>query len=107
MQVARSEPQASEVHRDRLTVPALAVLLAAIALAAAGPAYIPTHDGPQHVYAIHVANHLGDTERGWSDWFEIARPVTSLGFSALFGPLDTWPRPRMPASVSMWRKTHE
>jgi hypothetical protein len=75
---------------DRLSVPALAVLLAAIAFAAAGPAYIPTHDGPQHVYAVHVANHLGDAARGWSQWFEIARPVTSLGFAALFGPLDLW-----------------
>ena len=75
---------------DRLSVPVLGVLLAAIALAAAAPAYIPTHDGPQHVYAVHVANHLDDAARGWSDWFEIARPVTSLGFAALFGPLDLW-----------------
>src|SRR5262245_47908126 len=75
---------------DRLSVPALAVLLAAIAFAAAGPAYIPTHDGPQHIYAVHVANHLGDAARGWSQWFEIARPVTSLGFAAVFGPLDLW-----------------
>jgi len=75
---------------DRLSVPALGVLLVAIALAAAAPAYIPTHDGPQHVYAVHVANHLGDVARGWSGWFEIARPVTSLGFAALFGPLDLW-----------------
>jgi hypothetical protein len=75
---------------DRWSVPALGLLLAAIAFAAAGPAYVPTHDGPQHVYAVHVANHLGDAERGWSDWLEIARPVTSLGFAAIFGPLDLW-----------------
>jgi hypothetical protein len=90
MQASRSEPKASEAHENRPAACALAVLLAAIAITAAGPAYIPTHDGPQHVYALHVANHLADAARGWSDWFEIARPVTSLGFAALFAPLDLW-----------------
>jgi hypothetical protein len=90
MQASRSEPKASEAHEDRLAAPALALLLTAIALSAAVPSYIPTHDGPQHTYALHVANHLDDPARGWSDWFEIARPVTSLGFAALFGPLDLW-----------------
>ncbi len=90
MQAARTEPEASGGLEDRLAALALAVLLIAIGFAAAHPAYIPTHDGPQHVYAVHVANHLGDPARGWESWFEIARPVTSLGFAAVFGPLDLW-----------------
>src|SRR2546422_4898858 len=85
---AKTSRTGSEADEDRLAAPALALLLTAIALAAAGPAYIPTHDGPQHVYALHVANHLADPARGWGNWFEIARPVTSLGFAALFAPLD-------------------
>ena len=48
-------------REGRLAALALAALLAAIAFAAAQPAYSPTHDGPQHVYALHVANHLDVT----------------------------------------------
>src|SRR5882672_4024333 len=80
------------LRMDRMAAPALALLLTAIALSAALPSYIPTHDGPQHTYALHVANHLDDPARGWRDWFEIARPVTSRAFAALFGPLDVWLR---------------
>ena len=32
--------------------------------------------------------------------------LAAAATSALCGPLDTWPRPRIPSSVSMCRNTH-
>jgi hypothetical protein len=51
-------------------------------------AYLPTHDGPQHIFTIHVANHFDEPGTGWSRWLEPNTPVTSQGFTAIFGPLD-------------------
>jgi hypothetical protein len=68
---------------------ALLVALAVGALAALlGVDYLPTNDGPRHVFAVHAANHLEDVESGYASFFEPASPVTSLGFQTLFGPLE-------------------
>jgi hypothetical protein len=39
---------------------------------------------------VHVANHLGDAERGWSELARDRAPGDEPGFAALFGPLDLW-----------------
>ncbi len=71
---------------------AFALLLAAsvaIALAAIFAFdYLPTHDGPQHIYAIHAKQHLGDPGNGYARFLEAGRPLTAQGFAAIFGPFD-------------------
>jgi hypothetical protein len=64
------------------------LLLGFIAASVAGVAYLPTHDGPQHIFTIHVANHLDEPGTGWSRWLEPNMPLTNQGFTAIFGPLD-------------------
>lgn len=66
------------------------LLLAGLAVAVAYVPYLPTHDGPQHIFTVHAANHLDAPETGWSDWFDPHRPVSNYGFSAVFTPLDLW-----------------
>jgi hypothetical protein len=69
----------------------LLVALAAAALAALFLVdYLPTNDGPRHIFAIHAANHLDDVESGYGSFFEPSSPVTSLGFQTLFAPLESW-----------------
>jgi hypothetical protein len=65
-------------------------LLLMLAAAAAGPTYLPTHDGPQHVFASHAASHLDAPGTGWAQWLEPNLPPTSHGFAAVFEPLDAW-----------------
>ncbi|HEY5658558.1 MAG TPA: hypothetical protein VIY27_12290 [Myxococcota bacterium] len=67
-----------------------ALLLATVAYAVADVAYLPTHDGPQHIFTLHAANHLDDPETGWGRWLEPNTPLSSHGFSAIFSPLDLW-----------------
>jgi hypothetical protein len=69
----------------------LAALLGVAGLALAGTAgvdYLPTHDGPQHVYSLHAAARLGDAQAGFGRWLEPNLPVTNHGFALLFSPLD-------------------
>lgn len=50
--------------------------------------YLPTHDGPQHIFTIHAANHLEDAARGYGRFVEPRLPLTNQGFALFFGPLD-------------------
>jgi hypothetical protein len=83
-------------------------LLLLLAAATAGPAYLPTHDGPQHVFASHAANHLDAPGTGWALWLEPNLPPTSHGFAAVFEPLDAflpWPialRAALAVIVLVW-----
>jgi hypothetical protein len=67
-----------------------AALVVWIAFAVGNVAYLPTHDGPQHIYTIHAANHLDASGTGWSDWFEPNLPLSNYGFTVIFSPLDLW-----------------
>jgi hypothetical protein len=69
---------------------AAAALVASSAIAVASVAYLPTHDGPQHIFNIHAANHLDAAATGWGRWLEPNLPLSSYGFPAVFGPLDAW-----------------
>jgi len=64
------------------------LLLGFVVVSVAGVAYLPTHDGPQHIFTTHVANHFDEPGTGWSRWFEPNTPLSSQGFTAIFGPLD-------------------
>jgi hypothetical protein len=65
-----------------------ALLLLALAVSVASVPYLPTHDGPQHIFSIHAANHLDEPGTGWGDWFAPNWPVSNQGFTAVFAPLD-------------------
>ena len=49
---------------------------------------IPTNDGPQHVYAAHVSAHYDDPAAGYWKYYELAVPVTNIGFSTMFSVLE-------------------
>ena len=68
----------------------LLLLLLALAAAVASIEYLPTHDGPQHVFTAHAAAHLDHPGRGWERWLSSNVPVTNHGFTALFAPFDAW-----------------
>ncbi len=50
--------------------------------------YLPTHDGPHHIYLAHVGNHFGHGPTAYPFYYELGRPLTALGFDLLFGPLE-------------------
>jgi hypothetical protein len=50
--------------------------------------YLPTHDGPQHVFGVHAASRLDDLATGWGRFLEPGLPLTSHGFALAFGPFD-------------------
>ncbi|MBW2269599.1 MAG: hypothetical protein JRH16_13570 [Deltaproteobacteria bacterium] len=66
------------------------LLLLALAGAVGGVEYLPTHDGPQHVFAAHAAAHLDHPGSGWQHWLTANVPPTNHGFTALFAPFDAW-----------------
>lgn len=47
--------------------------------------YLPTHDGPQHVFLAYLNNHYSDEGRNYSFYYDQGRALTSLGFNLLFG----------------------
>jgi hypothetical protein len=69
---------------------ALGGLLLCLSGAVAGVAYLPTHDGPQHVFTLHAAHHADAPGTGWQHWFEPNVPLTNHGFAAVFVPFDAW-----------------
>ncbi len=52
--------------------------------------YLPTHDGPQHIFTVHAKQHLGDPSNGYARWLEVGHPITAHGFAPVFGPFDRW-----------------
>jgi len=52
--------------------------------------YLPTHDGPQDFFTLHVANHLDDPDAGYGDFLRPGLPITHYGFAFLYAPLDRW-----------------
>jgi len=69
----------------------LAVVGAMVAIAMAAVwcvDYLPTHDGPQHIFGIHAANRLQDEQTGYGAFLEAALPVTSHGFALVYMPFD-------------------
>ena len=63
-------------------------LLAGLVLAVVSVPYLPTNDGPQHIFTLHATNHLEAPDRGWSQWLEPHQPLSSRGFATVFTPLD-------------------
>jgi hypothetical protein len=50
--------------------------------------YLPTHDGPQHVFLAHLENHFSDPRATYySDYYKPTTALASKGFSLVYGPL--------------------
>lgn len=81
-------PNTSQTRPE--AVAAFALLLLALAASVGGVAYLPTHDGPQHVFTAHAAAHLDAAGTGWSHWLRTNVPATNHGFTALFAPFDAF-----------------
>ena len=63
------------------------VLSLALVLVVAWYPYLPTHDGPQHVFLAHLANHYADPAGQYHLFFEPSAPLTGLGFHQPFSLL--------------------
>jgi hypothetical protein len=49
--------------------------------------YLPTHDGPQHIYLAHLENHFSDPGAPYADYYTPTTALTSKGFALVYGPL--------------------
>jgi len=47
-----------------------------------------THDGPHHIYLVHVQNHFSDADSIYPSFYRPSNSITALGFTLLFGPLE-------------------
>jgi hypothetical protein len=74
---------------SRVTVLVAFAVVALVALVAIHVVdYIPTHDGPQHLYASHIFNHFGDSATPYDQYYVPGQPLSVLGFTLLFSPLE-------------------
>jgi hypothetical protein len=80
-----AEPSAAPSGRAAtgLALAASAGLLCALGVVR----YLPTHDGPQHVFLAHLENHFSDPGATYSDFYKPTTALTSRGFSLVYGPL--------------------
>jgi hypothetical protein len=53
--------------------------------------YLPTNDGPESVFAVHMENHYSDPGTVYREYFAPALQFAGRGFTVLFGPIeDIW-----------------
>lgn len=52
--------------------------------------YLPTHDGPQHIFGVHASQRLDDPATGYGRFLEPNLPITGHGFALVFAPFDYW-----------------
>jgi hypothetical protein len=50
--------------------------------------YLPTNDGPQHIFAAHALHRLDDPSLGYGRYLEPGGAITDIGFEAVFGTLE-------------------
>ncbi len=64
----------------------MAILLSVlVGVAVAAPDYLPTNDGPEHVFASHAARHLDDPTTGYGRFLRLGASFVLVGFDSLFG----------------------
>jgi hypothetical protein len=71
----------------RVTVASGLVASVALLCALGIVRYLPTHDGPQHVFLAHLENHFSDPGATYSDYYKPTTALASKGFSLVYGPL--------------------
>jgi hypothetical protein len=65
--------------------------------------YLPTHDGPQHIFSVHASSRLDDAATGYGRFLEPGFPLTNHGFGLVFAPFDRllpW-RPAVKLALSL------
>jgi hypothetical protein len=72
----------------RMILAIAALLSMALALAVAWVDYLPTNDGPQHIFSAYLQNHMDDAGRGWNRYLDRGMLVTGSGFDHLLTFLD-------------------
>ena len=50
--------------------------------------YLPTNDGPQHIFTAHALHRLDDPTLGYGRYLEPGGAITDIGFEAVFGTLE-------------------
>jgi hypothetical protein len=66
-------------------------LLALLAVASVWSVdYLPTHDGPQHIFGVHAAQRLDEPDTGYGRFLAPNVPLTAHGFAMVFAPFDAW-----------------
>ena len=60
--------------------------LGIVAASFAAP-YLPTHDGPQHLYLAHIGKHYSERGSLYAEVYRPTKSMTALGFSLVYGPL--------------------
>jgi hypothetical protein len=63
-------------------------LSALLLLAVGWVDYLPTNDGPQHIFAAHALHRLDDPALGYGRYLEPGGAITDIGFEAVFGTLE-------------------
>jgi hypothetical protein len=81
---ANVTPTAPSAAPDRVALVLALLASVGVLLAIWGVDYFPTHDGPQHIFLGHVANHYADSGSSYDRYFVPGRPLTALGFHFLF-----------------------
>ncbi|TFG95525.1 MAG: hypothetical protein E4H11_04905, partial [Myxococcales bacterium] len=74
--------------RERGAAAVHALVLAAMLAALWCVDYLPTQDGPQHLFSVHAAHRLDDLRLGYGRWLEPGTPITNLGFAWVYGGLE-------------------
>ena len=86
------ESTAREPAGGRLLAKANAPFVAAalllsilVGVAVGGPDYLPTNDGPNHVFTSYAARHLDDPAESWGRYLRPGATFSTIGFYSLYG----------------------
>jgi hypothetical protein len=85
---ARSEPPAGGrrlANAEQLFLVAALLLSILVGVAVGGPDYLPTNDGPHHVFSSYSARHLDDPAESWGRYLRPGATFSSIGFHSLYG----------------------
>jgi hypothetical protein len=70
---------------DAPFVAAALLLSILVGMAVGGPDYLPTNDGPNHVFTSYAAHHLDDPAESWGRYFRPRASFSNIGFFSLYG----------------------
>jgi hypothetical protein len=87
------DPTSTVPRTDRRLLAVAAALSVALAVAVAWVDYLPTNDGPQHIFSAYLQDHLDDAGRGWNRYLARGALITGSGFDRLLTVLNrllTW-----------------
>jgi hypothetical protein len=70
---------------DVLFVGTALLLSILVGVAVGGPDYLPTNDGPNHVFTSYVARHLDDPAESWGRYLRPGAAFSNIGFHSLYG----------------------